>query len=196
MIKLFLKRVYAGIVISLIIIACSKSSSGDNPSPTNPCANVNINLTATVTDATACQNNGSINATATGGSGFTYSINGTSFQASGSFASVAPGSVTVTAKDANGCTKTTTVTVGSAGVAGAKFLAVKALIQANCQSCHNNTIANGGMNWAVDCNIVANSGRIKVRAVDEGTMPPTGPLSQSDKNKITDWINAGGKFID
>ncbi|MGK2864254.1 MAG: c-type cytochrome [Chitinophagaceae bacterium] len=196
MIKLFFKWFSAGLIISLIIIACSKSNSGGNPSPPNPCSNVNINLTATATDAAACQNNGTINATATGSTGFTYSINGTTFQSSGSFASVAPGTITVTVKDVNGCTKTTSVTVGSAGVAGPKFTAVKALMQANCQSCHNNTIANGGMNWTVDCNIVVNNGRIKVRAVDEGTMPPTGPLSQSDKNKITDWINAGGRFTD
>lgn len=82
------------------------------------------------------------------------------------------------------------------GTAGPLYTAVKTLMAANCQSCHNNTIANGGMNWTVDCNIVINKTRIKARAVDEGTMPPTGSLPQADKNKITDWINAGGKFTD
>ena len=82
------------------------------------------------------------------------------------------------------------------GTAGPLFTAVKTLMAANCQSCHNNTIANGGMNWTVDCNIVINKTRIKARAVDEGTMPPTGPLAQAEKDKITAWINAGGKFTD
>ncbi len=82
------------------------------------------------------------------------------------------------------------------GTAGPLFTAVKTLMQANCQSCHNNSIANGGMNWTVDCNIVTNKNRIKARAVDEGTMPPTGPLPQTEKDKITAWINAGGKFTD
>ena len=52
------------------------------------------------------------------------------------------------------------------------------------------------MNWQVDCNIVANKARIKVRAVDESSMPPGNPLSAADKKKITDWIAAGGAFTD
>ena len=52
------------------------------------------------------------------------------------------------------------------------------------------------MNWKVDCNIVANKDRIKIRAVEQGTMPPTGALPQSEKDKITAWINAGGKITD
>ena len=84
------------------------------------------------------------------------------------------------------------------GTAGPLFTAVKTLMQANCQSCHNNSIANGGMNWTVDCNIVNNKDRIKARAVDNNptSMPPTGPLAQSDKDKITAWINAGGRITD
>ena len=183
------------IAVSSLIISCSKGS-GDTP-PSDPCSGITINLTATPTDASACLSNGSIVASAAGSTGFTYSINGTTFQASGTFNNVAAGNFTVTAKDVNGCTKTASVTVGtSAGAAGPLFTAVKTLMQANCQSCHNNTNANGGMNWTVDCNIVINKARIKARAVDLGTMPPTGPLAQGDKDKITDWINAGGRLTD
>lgn len=82
------------------------------------------------------------------------------------------------------------------GTPGPLFTAVKTLMQANCQSCHNGTNANGGKDWTVDCNIVANKSRIKARAVDEGTMPPTGPLPQTEKDKITAWINAGGRLTD
>lgn len=85
---------------------------------------------------------------------------------------------------------------GCSGTPGPLFTAVKNLMQVNCQSCHNNSIANGGMNWTVDCNIVANKDRIKIRAVEQGTMPPTGALPQSEKDKITAWINAGGKITD
>jgi uncharacterized membrane protein len=185
------------IAVSSLIISCSKGGGGDPPPPSNPCSGITINLTATPTDASACLSNGSIVASATGSTGFTYSINGTTFQASGTFNNVAAGNYTVTAKDGSGCTKTASITVGtSAGAAGPLFTAVKTLMQANCQSCHNNTNANGGMNWTVDCNIVANKDRIKVRAVDLGTMPPTGPLAQGDKDKITAWINAGGRLTD
>jgi uncharacterized membrane protein len=82
------------------------------------------------------------------------------------------------------------------GTPGPLFTAVKTLMQANCQSCHNSGNANGGKDWTIDCNIVANKTRIKARAVDDGTMPPTGPLPQSEKDKITAWINAGGRITD
>lgn len=84
------------------------------------------------------------------------------------------------------------------GTPGPLFTAVKSLIQANCESCHNNSIANGGMNWTSNCNIVTNKDRIKVRAVDNNPtpMPPTGALAQADKDKITAWINAGGRITD
>ena len=167
---------------------------------TNPgaCAGVNIVVTATPTTATPCgPANGTLTVGATGSTGFTYSINGTSFQASGSFTGVAAGAYTVTAKDVNGCTGTTTVSVNNAAQ-GPLFAAVRTLLDNNCVSCHNNTIANGGMNWTVDCNLVANKERIKARAVDNNptSMPPTGPLAQGDKDKITAWINAGGRYTD
>jgi uncharacterized membrane protein len=88
------------------------------------------------------------------------------------------------------------------GTAGPKFTAVRQVVQTNCVSCHNATITNGGMNWTIDCNIVANSGRIKARAVDAyGTstqmpQPPNAGLSTSDRQKITDWIAAGGRYTD
>jgi len=93
-------------------------------------------------------------------------------------------------------TSTPPPSASCSGTPGPLFTAVKNLMQANCQSCHNNSIANGGMNWTVDCNIVANKDRIKVRAVEQGTMPPTGALPQSEKGKITAWISAGGKITD
>ena len=50
------------------------------------------------------------------------------------------------------------------------------------------------MNFQVECNIVINKDRIKIRAVDEATMPQTGPLPQAEKDIISNWINAGGKY--
>ncbi|PZR29352.1 MAG: hypothetical protein DI535_03140 [Citrobacter freundii] len=178
---------------------CTGTQSFTLVAPTPSCAGVNIVVTATATPTAACttSNSGAINATATGSTGLTYSINGTTFQATGTFSNLAAGNYTVTAKDANGCTGSTTVNVASA-TAGPLFSAVKTLIANNCQSCHNNSIANGGMNWQVECNIVTHKDRIKARAVDNNpsSMPPTGPLAQADKDKITAWINAGGRYTD
>ncbi|MEO6536976.1 MAG: hypothetical protein ABIT07_07620 [Ferruginibacter sp.] len=81
------------------------------------------------------------------------------------------------------------------GTAGPLFTNVKSLMTAKCRSCHNNLRQDGGKNWEMDCNIVTDQARIKVRA-DDGTMPPTGSLSQAEKNIITNWINGGGKFSD
>ena len=80
------------------------------------------------------------------------------------------------------------------GTAGPLFTAVKTLVATKCVSCHNNNIANGGMNFSIECNIVSSKARIKIRAVDQGTMPATGTLPASDKTIITNWINAGGNY--
>lgn len=186
----------------------AKNSSGCEGSASftvstiNLCNGVNITVTPAASTATPCvtPNNGTITVTAAGSTGLTYSINGTTFQAGNVFSNVAPGNYTVTVKDANGCTQTASTTV-AATAAGALFAAVKTVIQANCVSCHNGTVANGGMNWEVDCNIVANSARIKVRAVDQAgtaSQMPQGAaaLSAADQKKITDWITAGGKYTD
>jgi cytochrome c551/c552 len=62
--------------------------------------------------------------------------------------------------------------------------------------------AQNGINFSENCTIVQQKDRIKVRAVDQaGTanqmpQPPNPALSLADRQKITDWVNAGGKFTD
>lgn len=80
---------------------------------TDPCAGVTVTVSTTKVDPTTGQSNGSINATATGGSGFTYSINNGAYQSSGAFSNLATGNYTITAKNSNGCTGVTTVALGS-----------------------------------------------------------------------------------
>ena len=80
---------------------------------TNPCAGVTVVVTTTQVNPTTGQSNGSITATATGGTGFTFSLNGGAFQASGTFTGLAAGNYTVTAKNLNGCMGTATVALGS-----------------------------------------------------------------------------------
>lgn len=80
---------------------------------TDPCAGITVKVTTTQTDPTTGQSNGKITATATGGSGFTYSLNGGTYQSSGAFTGLASGSYSITAKNSNGCMGTTTVTLGS-----------------------------------------------------------------------------------
>jgi hypothetical protein len=263
--------------VSLVLGSCSK---GD-PAPNDPCAGVTISVTGTTTAPTGTSNNGTIIASASGGSGFTYSLNGGSFQATGQFANLGPGSYTVTAKSSAGCTGAASFTLTASGgctgvtitiaatptgvtpcvsgsgsialtasggtppysyslnnsgqfqstsnfsnlnqgtysvavrdangctglqnsiviterAAGPLFTAVKSLIQTNCVSCHNATVANGGVNLSTDCSIVSARDRIKIRAVDGtgGPMPTSGLLPLTERQKITNWINAGGRVTD
>ncbi len=71
-------------------------------------------LTAAVIDAACGLNNGTITATASGGvAPLQYSINGTVYQAGNIFNGTGAGTYTLYVKDANGCIKTTTVTVAN-----------------------------------------------------------------------------------
>lgn len=266
------------LLFAIFLNACSKGGGGNTP-PTNACSNTIISITGTVTDAAAGSSTGSINVSATGGSGaLSFSLNGGSFQASGTFSNLAKGNYTITAKDANGCTGSkafsiaestacngvtitlTATTTGSdpcapggsltavaggstnftyslggafqanasfsnlsagnytltakdgngctqsiaitisALSAGSQFAAARAVIQNNCAlaGCHSGASPTGGLNFTEDCTIVQNKDRIKARAIDgnPSIMPPTGALPQGDKDKLTAWLNAGGRFVD
>ena len=91
-------------LLSIIYYSCSKSSGDDNPQQNNPCANVTVVVSGSSSDASSGQSNGSISASATGGSGFTYSLSGGTFQSSGNFINLAAGTYTITAKNSDGCT--------------------------------------------------------------------------------------------
>jgi hypothetical protein len=180
-------------------IVFAKASGGCEGS-----ASVTVNTTNTIAVSASsvasanCSVNGTITVTATGSTGFTYKLNaGGTYQPSNIFTGLAAGAYTVFAKDVNGCENSAAATVGTNNTAGPLFTNVRSLLNARCVSCHNNTFANGGANWQVDCNIVSLQARINQRAVVEGTMPAGGPpLSASEKAIITNWIAAGGKFTD
>jgi hypothetical protein len=160
-----------------------------------PCPSILTSLAVVGCDF-CVSNTGSVTVSASGSTGFTYSFNGGSFGASNFFASLAAGNYTIAIKDQNGCSVNTSATVPTAA-AGTKFLAVKAVLQANCAvtGCHTGPAPQNGINFSDECTIVAQKLRIQARAVDgtNGFMPPTGQLSAADKQKITDWINAGGQ---
>jgi len=95
----------AFVFISLSIInGCGGKSPGPNPTPPNPCSGRTITVTGTVTNTTTGQSVGAVNASAAGSTGFTFSMNGGAFQASGNFTGLAAGSYTIVAKDVDGCT--------------------------------------------------------------------------------------------
>lgn len=200
---------FAGLAVGTYTVTAkdSRGCTGSNSFTiitTDPCTSVTFTVSGTSTPATPCVStpNGSLTITTSGGgTGFTYNINGGAFQSSPIFNNLAPNSYTIGARETGGCVRTASVTV-AANPAGTLFATVRSIIIANCTSagCHTGSNPAGGINFTQDCQIVANSGRIKVRAVDNfGTgqqmpQPPAAGLSLSDRNAIVNWVNAGGLY--
>jgi len=202
--QLFYTAIAVVLFSSIVLNACSKG--GGTTPPADPCAGVTVVVTANPVAADAGVSNGSITATASAASGFTFQLNTGSFQASGSFINLAAGKYTITAKSANGCTGSVSTTIvskvaGCTGTPGPLFTAVKTILTSNCAvtGCHNGTQSP---NYTVDCTIVDYSTLIKTRAVDQaGTadqmpQPPRQALAQADRDKISAWVAAGGRLTD
>ena len=69
---------------------------------------------------------------------------------------------------------------------------VKPMIINQCSSsgCHDIS-ASGGLTFSNYDDIKNNITRIKVRALDEKSMPTSGPLSTADQNMLKCWIESG-----
>jgi hypothetical protein len=171
---------------------CLSTSVSTTVGATCPTITANASTTSTV----KCESNaGTITIAASGSSGLTYNLNGGSFQTSNTFSALGSGVFSFTVRDANGCSTSGSVTVSQAA-AGTRFLAVKSVMANSCISCHGGSSPESGLNFADDCTIVNQASRIKARAVDANpsVMPPGGSISAADKQKIVDWINAGGRY--
>lgn len=193
------KTIAKGLIVSLLLSlgACKKSNPGNSNG--DPCAGVNITVTPAVTNTDPCiqpSNNGKIEVTASGSSGFSYSIdNGVTFQSSGVFNSLANGTYAIVVKNANGCIANSSATISS-GNPGPQFLAAKAIITSKCYPCHNTGgLAVSNANFSTNCNIVSKWDRILARAVNYqqlGLNPmPYVPLSDQEKATLQTWINGG-----
>ena len=190
--------VYSLFIIAACITACSKSDPAPpTPPPVDPCAGITITPVASVTHTTTGLTQGTITVTSPIGSGFLYSIGGSGFQASTNFFNLPAGNYTLTAKNANNCSGTKTLTINGYG---AKFFAVRTIINGYCGPCHLNGTINGNKNFDADIDVVNAWDRIKIRAVDGNPsfMPiaPNSPLTAIDKQKIVDWVNAGHRITD
>jgi large repetitive protein len=161
-----------------------------------PCPTITINTAVVGSELCAPTNVGSITVNASGSTGLMYRLGTTgTYQTSNLFNALNSGSYTVGVIDANGCTNTSSVTVNNLPQ-GPLFTNVKAVLATNCalSGCHAGATPQSGYNFADNCTIIAQKDRINARAVVAGTMPPSGAISAADKQKITDWINAGGKY--
>jgi hypothetical protein len=165
--------------------------------PINPCDTITITTVASKTYTITGQSLGSITITSPIASGFTYSIGGTTFQGSPNFFNLGVGTYAVIAKNAIGCKGTASISIVGYGP---KYYDVKNIINGYCGPCHLNGSVSGGKNFDDDASIISSWDRIKVRAVDNlPTRMPSAPnaaLTNQDKQKITDWVNAGHRTTD
>ena len=172
----------------------------------NPCATINIVITTAIVNNTPCVTpaTGTITVTATGSTGFTYNINGGTYQASNVFSALTAGNYTVGVKDVNGCTKTAVATVANVPY-GPLFAQMRTLISTRCNGsgCHIGAGQNSaGYNFDNDCSIVSKWSQINHTCVlyTQGWVKmPKSPqpfFTAAEKQKVTDWINAGHRYTD
>lgn len=188
-----------GMALLLVIVACNKKDS----TPPDPCAGVSYDVQYIKTEAVGTSNNGTLSISFPIGDTISYKLNSGSYQASPNFTNLAPGNYILTVKNQKGCTDTAQITVLNYGP---KYALVKQIISGlgagggYCGPCHLNGGNSGGKNFDTDASIVSSWDRIKARAVDNtpSQMPeaPNAPLTAVDKQKITDWVNAGHRMSD
>lgn len=173
------------IILLFILNSCNDSSEETDPCLNGPQLTVNNALASIEGKST-----GEITVSVTGGkSPYMYSLDGTTFQSSETFTGLSGDNYTVTVKDANDCTDTEIATVNEISEVfyGNQIMPI---INANCQipSCHG---SNSGIpTWATYNDVKAKAGRIKDRTGAK-SMPPTGPLSDTDIKLIADWVDIG-----
>jgi hypothetical protein len=185
------------IIFGFIItfFSCRKKDTSLPPPVQDPCAGIKIDAEISKTESVGALNNGSISILSPRGDTMSYNINNGAFQALPVFNNLPPGSYIIISKNTKGCSDTANITILNYG---AKYALVKQIITGYCGPCHLNGGTSGGRNYDTDANIIAAKDVIKKRTVD-GTpsfMPQGGQLTNVDKQKIVDWINAGGRILD
>ncbi len=125
---------------------------------TSVTANITINnalvvpvvATTTLTQPTCAVATGTIVVTNPTGAGYTYSIDGTNFQNSATFANLAPGSYIVTTQSADGCTSVTaSVTINAAPASPA--VATTSVTQPTCTTPGSIEVtAPAGLEYSID----------------------------------------------
>ncbi|HYG49741.1 MAG TPA: choice-of-anchor L domain-containing protein [Flavobacteriales bacterium] len=128
---------------------------------------LNISLT-TSTPSTCGAANGSFTVAGSGGTpGYTYALGAGAFGASSTFGSLAAGTYTATVKDANGCTQTLSVTIGSSAAPTASVLSV------------GNVSCFGGVNGTALIGVTGGTPAYTYTVDLAGPTPPVGPQSSN-----------------
>lgn len=70
---------------------------------------------------------------------------------------------------------------------------IRPLVAARCNTtgCHTSGYTNGDFTFYEGLKAAADNGTLANKVLDAKTMPPSGALSQDDRNKIKCWIDSG-----
>ena len=186
------QRLYFAFALMLIAgvpFACNKEKGPD------PCLGTSYDIQTVKSAAIGGVNNGSITVLYPRGDTLKYAINNGAPQESPIFSGLAAGNYIVKVINQKGCSDTVQLQILAYG---AKYAPVKQLITGYCGPCHLNGGASGGKNLDTDSSIVTSWDRIRLRCVSglPTFMPQNGQLTTIDKQKITDWVNAGHRITD
>jgi len=113
---------YSILIFCTLFLSCSKNGT---IAPPDPCAGITVVVNGTVTSTSGPGIiDGSIQATASGATGITFSLNGGAFQPSGTFIGLAAGVYTITAKSSGGCTGTGSFTIAVGDPCSGKLITI------------------------------------------------------------------------
>ena len=156
---------FSGMTMGIYTVTVTDGNSCVTTIPVTITQPTQVTVTATKVDASCGAANGSVTATGASGSPtYTYSINGVAFQASPIFTGLVAATYTITVKDVNGCTNTTTITVND--LSG--LLAPETHVNVSC---------NGGSNGSITV-IAGGSASPYSYSIDGGiTFQPGGTFS-------------------
>lgn len=189
------KAIFSLLAIALISFACGNDGDGDEQP--DPCATPVVITISNNINATSGQSNGTFTASATGGGGgFEFSIDGTTFQSSGTFSGLAGGNYTVTARGTGGCSNTQQVTIGEDAAIQVSFSAdVLPIMELRCATsgCH---VDGGSAPFVIEGfgDVQPRAGAIKARVAGR-TMPPSSATALSDAQIeiIVAWVDGGAQ---
>ena len=188
-----LKYTYLALFIALIVTACGGGGGGDDtPDPCTVAINISV---SGQTDASAGQADGSVTVSATGGNGgFEYRVAGGAFQSSGTFTDLAAGTVTIEARDSEGCTATIQVTIQEGAAVTPSFASeVQPLMIMRCATtgCH---VSGGSAPFVISdfASVSGRTGSIRARVAGR-TMPPASATQLTDAEIaiIVNWVDGG-----
>ena len=175
-------------VLMLLLFSCQQESTSVD------CAASGLNLEIVETSAATCgQSDGSILLAATGGVGpYTFNIGGTNFSESGDFNGLRQGIYDVGVTDANNCAISRRgIAIDPEGVVSFSE-SIAPILSSNCTlaGCHVPEPGTSRQDLTNFTIVQQLAKEIKART-QNGEMPKTGSISQSQIDLIACWVDGG-----